>query len=165
MSIQDQLNSKTMLEYLVMLHEQSYSQIGRELHITPQQFSDWIKKRRPVPEERLKVLSDYFGVSAEVLVDDNSFARELTPINKLDIQMLLVHRKIEESTLEDVDVYRAKLDELQKEKVRQLRIARLAAVLQQDNEQVNAIIDHVLEQLEAGNEEALADKLRKEGTA
>ena len=164
MGIYDQLNSKTMLEYLVMIHEQSYSQIGRKLHITPQQFSDWIKKRRPIPEERLKALSDYFGVSTEYLVDDNSYAGELTPINKLDIQMILVHRKMEESPIEDADVYQTKLYELQKEKERQIRIARLVAMLQQDNDNVNWIIDKVLEQLESGNETALAHKLRQEGT-
>lgn len=164
MGIYDQLNSKTMLEYLVMIHEQSYSQIGRELHITPQQFSDWIKKRRPIPEERLKALSDYFGVNTEYLVDENSYAGELTPINKLDIQMILVHHKMEESPIEDADVYQTKLSELQKEKERQIRIARLVAMLQQDNDNVNWIIDTVLEQLESGNETALAHKLRQEGT-
>lgn len=43
MNKHEQVQSKTVLEYMVMINEQSYSGIGRQLQITPQQFSDWIK--------------------------------------------------------------------------------------------------------------------------
>jgi transcriptional regulator with XRE-family HTH domain len=93
--------SESKLEYLVLVNEQSYSGIGRELNITPQQFSDWIKKRRAIPQERLKTLSDYFGIDESYLVNENNFTKNLDSINKNDIQMLLIKKKINEGIEEE----------------------------------------------------------------
>jgi DNA-binding Xre family transcriptional regulator len=154
MNENEKLNAKTTLEYLVLINEKSYSQIGRTLHITPQQFSDWIKKRRPIPEERLKALCEYFEVDSEYLVDGNNYARDISPVTKIDIQMLLVKKEMEKGE-EDAEIYMEKLEKLKKERMKQIRIGRLASILHQDNEQVNKIIDAVLEHIESGNVEKL----------
>jgi hypothetical protein len=146
----DILNSKTILEYLVLIHEKSYSQIGRELNITPQQFSDWIKKRRPIPRERLQSLCEYFELDKKYLVDDKQFARNINPITKIEIQIQLV-KKIIESGIENVETYTAKMKELQKERLKQIRIARLASILHQENQQINEMIDEFLDKIETGN--------------
>jgi transcriptional regulator with XRE-family HTH domain len=147
MSDQNILNSKTTLEYLVLVNEQSYSGIGRELNITPQQFSDWIKKRRPIPQERLKTLSDYFGIDESYLVDENNFTRNLDPINKIDIQMLLTKKKINEG-VEEVESHLEHIQKLQKEKAKQIRIGRLASILHHDNEEIDRRIDLFLAEME-----------------
>lgn len=144
----EKLNSKTILEYLVLINEQSYSQIGRKLNITPQQFSDWIKKRRPIPADRLESLSEYFQLDKNYLVDDKQFTRNINPLTKIEIQMHLVKRVID-SGEEDAEVYSAKMKELQKEKINQVRIARLASILSQDNEQINEMIDAFLDRVES----------------
>ncbi|WP_047154119.1 transcriptional regulator [Aneurinibacillus tyrosinisolvens] len=156
MNGKEALHAKTTLEYLVLVNEQSYSQIGRELHITPQQFSDWIKKRRPIPKERLLALSEYFQVGERCLVDEKNFARNLTEVTKIDIQMLLV-KKIMEKGEEDISPYKEKLEKLEKEKAKQIRIGRLAAILHQENEEIDTMIDAVLEQIESGNTARLND--------
>jgi transcriptional regulator with XRE-family HTH domain len=157
---QELLNSKTTLEYLVLIHEKSYSQIGRELNITPQQFSDWIKKRRPIPQERLKALSNYFEVEEIYLVDEKNYAKNINPVTKIDIQMLLL-KKIIEKGEEDLEPYKEKLQKLQKERIKQIRIGRLAAILQQDNEQLEKIIDAILDQIESGNLEMLNQLIKE----
>jgi transcriptional regulator with XRE-family HTH domain len=154
MNEKELLNSKTTLEYLVLINEKSYSQIGRDLNITPQQFSDWIKKRRPIPQERLKALSQYFEVEEKYLVDEKNYAKNINPLTKIDIQMLLV-KKIIEKGEEDVRPYEEKLQKLQKERTKQIRIGRLAAILQQENDQLDKIIDTILDQIESGNIEKL----------
>lgn len=157
---QELLNSKTTLEYLVLIHEKSYSQIGRDLNITPQQFSDWIKKRRPIPQERLKALSNYFEVEEIYLVDEKNYAKNINPVTKIDIQMLLL-KKIIEKGEEDLEPYKEKLQKLQKERIKQIRIGRLAAILQQDNEQLEKIIDAILDQIESGNLEMLNQLIKE----
>jgi transcriptional regulator with XRE-family HTH domain len=152
------LHSKTTLEYLVLVNEKSYTQIGRELHITPQQFSDWIKKRRPVPQERLQALCDYFGIESKYLVDSKNFVRSLDPITQIDIQTLLVKQVIEKGE-EDPKPYEEKLKKLKKEREKQIRVGRLASILHQDNEQMDQLIDAFLDQLESGNVERLKQLL------
>lgn len=147
MSAQNILNSKTTLEYLVLVNDQSYSGIGRELNITPQQFSDWIKKRRPIPQERLKTLSEYFGVDESYLVDEKNFTKNLDPINKIDIQMLLTKKKIN-AGVEEIEPYLEHIQKLQKEKAKQIRIGRLASIIQHDDEEIDKRIDLFLEEME-----------------
>ncbi|UJF32860.1 helix-turn-helix domain-containing protein [Paenibacillus hexagrammi] len=142
------LHAKTTLEYLVLVNEQSYSAIGRELHITPQQFSDWIKKRRPIPQERLKALSDYFDIDESYLVDEHNFTRNLDPMNKIDIQMVLIKKTIDEG-VEDKESYLERIQKLQKEKAKQIRIGRLASILHYDDEEIDRGIDQFLKEMEA----------------
>ncbi|MEI5908680.1 helix-turn-helix domain-containing protein [Bacillus spongiae] len=147
MSTNNLLNAKTILEYLVMVNERSYSAIGRELNITPQQISDWIKKRRPIPQERLKSLSDYFEIDESYLVDEKNFTKNLDPINKIDIQMLLIKKRINDG-VEETESYLEQIEKLHKEKAKQIRIGRLASILHHDDEEIDRGIDLFLTEME-----------------
>ncbi|PLR96933.1 hypothetical protein [Bacillus sp. T33-2] len=118
--------------------------------------NDRHKKRRPIPKERLSILSQYFGIDEGLLVDEKNFTRNINPVSKIDIQMILLNKMIEEGK-EDVEPYREKLQKLQGERVKQIRIARLASILNQENPEINRIIDAVLDRVESGN----LDKLQQ----
>lgn len=153
MSKHERSESKTVLEYLVMINEQSYSGIGRQLHITPQQFSDWIKKRRPIPQERLQALVDYFGVKRELFVDCNSFVKPLTPIAKVELHLLLLEQKVaqleaERANEEDIEPYREKIRQLLQEKETEQRLTRMTAALQRYDERIDWIFDTILDEIE-----------------
>ncbi|KJB85726.1 hypothetical protein AZ66_22920 [Paenibacillus sp. E194] len=157
---------KTVLEYLVMINEQSYSGIGRELNITPQQFSDWIKKRRPIPEERLKALISYFEVQETMLVDGERFVKLLTPLAKTELHMLLLDQKIAGlkamgAEVEDIFPYQEKKWQLQREQGNQIRLDRVAAALEQEDDRVGAIFDVILDRLNAGQVDELFNKLQE----
>lgn len=164
MNKHEQIQSKTVLEYMVMINEKSYSGIGRQLQITPQQFSDWIKKRRPIPQERLQALADYFGVDGAIFVDRSNFAKPMTPLEKIELHILLVEQKVaqlveERADEEDIEPYRDKKRKLLKEKAAQHRLERIAAALQQNDERIDWIFDIVLAELDAGQVEELEMKL------
>ncbi|MCR8641727.1 helix-turn-helix transcriptional regulator [Paenibacillus sp. N1-5-1-14] len=150
-----------------MINEQSYSGIGRQLHITPQQFSDWIKKRRPIPQERLQSLANYFGVDGTVFVDSNNFAEPLTPVKKVDVHILLLELKVaqfEEDGVDDEDIkpFREKKQNLLKERTRQHQLAKMNALLQLNDERINRLLDYVIFELESERVEELEMKLNKE---
>ncbi|MCM3129579.1 helix-turn-helix domain-containing protein [Paenibacillus provencensis] len=158
--------AKTVLEYLVMINEQSYSGIGRELNITPQQFSDWIKKRRPIPKERLQALANYFGVKETVLVDEQYYVNPLSSIAKIELHLLLVDQKVAELEAqgredEDIEPYLTKKKELEREKKNQIRLNRMAAILEQDDERVGDIVDLIMDELDSGRINELTNKLMK----
>ncbi|GIP16144.1 hypothetical protein J40TS1_17860 [Paenibacillus montaniterrae] len=170
MSKHERSESKTVLEYLVMINEQSYSGIGRQLHITPQQFSDWIKKRRPIPQERLQALVDYFGVKREVFVDSNSFVKPLTPIAKVELHVMLLEQKIaqleaERADEEDIEPYREKIRQLLQEKETEQRLTRITAALQRYDERIDWIFDTILHEIENERVNELIVMLEKGGKA
>lgn len=168
MNKHEQVRSQTVLEYLVMINEQSYSGIGRQLQITPQQFSDWIKKRRPIPQERLQALASYFGVDGAVFADSSNFAKALTPLEKIKLHILIVEQKVaqleeERAEEEDIAPYREKKQKLLKEKADQHRLEKMAVALQENDERVGNILDTVLAELECGHLEELEKKLNTGG--
>lgn len=170
MSKHERSESRTVLEYLVMINEQSYSGIGRHLHITPQQFSDWIKKRRPIPQERLQALVDYFGVKREVFVDSNSFVKPLTPIAKVELHVMLLEQKIaqleaERADEEDIEPYREKIRQLLQEKETEQRLTRITAALQRYDERIDWIFDTILHEIENERVNELVAMLEKGGKA
>lgn len=159
---------QTVLEYLVMINEQSYSGIGRKLNITPQQFSDWIKKRRPIPKERLKELAAYFEVEPEALIDSDHYTKPLTLLGRIELHMRMVERKIADLEIsgageENIKPYHEKYRRLKREMEDELRLARVAELLRQENSQIRSIFDEVLDGLEAGREEELSRRLKREG--
>ncbi|WP_425452316.1 XRE family transcriptional regulator [Paenibacillus sambharensis] len=164
--MRDKLTTRTVLEYLVMLNEQSYSGIGRALNITPQQFSDWIKKRRPIPLERLKALANYFSVPEVVLVDDEYYAKHLTAFAKIELHMLLLDQKIsametEGAEEEDIIPYQGKKLRLRRELADQIRLEKVAAALEQGDERVGVIVDAILDGLKDGRVEELLNKVQE----
>ncbi|MCI3919229.1 XRE family transcriptional regulator [Paenibacillus sp. TRM 82003] len=164
MSNREARQTQTVLEYLVMINEQSYSGIGRQLQITPQQFSDWIKKRRPIPQERQQKLSDYFGVEAAVFVDSDYFAKPLSPLAKLNLHLILIDQKVAQLEIdhvdeEDIEPYREKKRKLLQEKKDLHRLERMSDLLEQHDERIHRVFDKVLGELEAGRIEQMEEKL------
>lgn len=158
---------QTVLEYLVMINNQSYSGIGRKLNITPQQFSDWIKKRRPIPKDRLNKLSLYFGVEESTLVDADCYAKPLTLLGRIGLHMRLVEQKIaslegDGTDQDDIEPYYEKRRQLEREMKDELRLARTAELLRRGNARIDSVIDCVLDELEAGHWDELERRLKED---
>ncbi len=149
MDIIQGFNTKTALEHLVFLSGQNIVEVCRTLSITPQQFSDWIKKRRPIPEERLKQLATYFGVPADMLADERRLAQGLSRLTAIDLEILVVSweaRMCTEPGAKAVLAHRSA--QLEEERQKQLRITRLAALLERNDPALMARIDRFLNELE-----------------
>lgn len=146
------MKSLTSLPYLALIHQVSYTSICKEIGITPQQFSDWVKKRRPVPHERLQQIAEYFGVPTELLVDDQLYLIELNGMTKLLLQIAYLTHKLE--TVEDEEtksLHRETLDQL-KEKLKLQKLQeRFNATIQTGNPKVLELCNVFLDQLEQKN--------------
>jgi len=148
--------SLTIMQYLAMIHHVSYTQVCKDIGLSPQQFNDWVKKRRPVPVERLEALTNYFDVEPNLLIDPNYYLRDLTPETKVDVQILYLTQKLgrgEES--EETEAYQDKLAKLQLEKKRQALITRFTAILHTPNGVIPKLCEAFLLQIEQGNENEL----------
>ena len=75
MDITANLNTKTVLEHLVFLSNKNTVAVCKELLITPQQFTDWAKLRRPIPAERLEHLSKYFLIPENMIADEKNMQK------------------------------------------------------------------------------------------
>ncbi len=143
------LNTKTALEHLIFLSGQSITEVCRALGITPQQFCDWTRKRRPIPEERLSQLATYFGVPEDTLAEENRFVKGLSALGAVELEMLVVSWEAKACTepAERLELaYRTKV--LKEQRERQLRIARLSALLERNDPALMARIDSFLDGLE-----------------
>ena len=133
----------------MFLSGQNIVEVCRTLVITPQQFSDWIKKRRPIPEERLKQLATYFGVPADMLADERRLARGLSRLTAIELEMLVVAWETRICTEPDAKAVLAhRSAQLEEERQKQLRITRLAALLERNDPALMARIDRFLNELE-----------------
>lgn len=149
MSIIDGLNTKTALEHLIFLSEKNTVTVCRELGVTPQQFTDWIKLRRPIPDERLSQLASYFSVPADVIADEKRFAKRLSRLDGVRLEMLIVSQKLKScDTREYKKELEYRLKSLKSERDMQLRIARLSAILEKGDVSVLKKIDMFLDELE-----------------
>ncbi|ASA25533.1 hypothetical protein [Paenibacillus donghaensis] len=142
----------TTLQYLAMVHQVSYTKVCKDLGVTPQQFSDWVKKRRPVPEERLSLLADYFKIAPHLLIGGNHYLRELTTELKLDIQLLVLEQQLEAAEDgADQDGYREKLAHLRRERAQAQQVDRFTALLELGEPSVGKLCAAFLDQVETGN--------------
>ncbi|CAH0120448.1 MULTISPECIES: XRE family transcriptional regulator [unclassified Paenibacillus] len=143
----------TTLQYLALIHQVSYTNVCKDVEITPQQFSDWIKKRRPVPKERLRALGKYFNMDAKILVDDHYYLKDLSIEMKIQIQTLFLNRLIENAEEgADIEAYREKLIQLEKEREHQTIIGRFAAIVEQADAQTLRLCRAFLSHIEGGED-------------
>lgn len=142
------LRSKTALEHLIFHSRKNVVSICRELSITPQQFTDWIKKRRPIPAERLKQLASYFQVSQDTLADGRRFARDLSPLSGIELEMVAVQNLRAQSSGRERTILDCRLSALLAERQKQIRLARLAAILEYCDADALVQIDTILDSLE-----------------
>lgn len=158
----DSVPTMTTLQYLALLHQVSYTNVCKEVKITPQQFSDWIKKRRPVPKERLHALGNYFNMDAAILVDDDFYLKDLTVDMKINIQILFLTRLLEHAEDgTDMEAYREKLKQLQIEKAHQMIISRFAAIVKGADASTLRLCHALLDHIEGGDVTGLKTMLKE----
>lgn len=164
MAVESELHPITVLQYLALIHQVTYTNVCREVGLTPQQFSDWVKKRRPVPKERLHALADFFKVDIRLLIDDNHYLKDLTPEVKVDVQILFLDRMLKKEGEDDnKEGYQEKLEQLQWEKRRQALISRFAALLEREHKENEEICLAFVNLMERGSSEVLHKLLHEEG--
>lgn len=149
MNISSGLNTKTALEHLIFLSGKNTVTVSKELEITPQQFTDWIKLRRPVPQERLTQIEEYFDIPARLLVDDKRYVRRLSTLDRVTLELLVVTNQAQSSLAADEkEELEYRISQLETEQKKQLRIARLSAILENGDEALMKKIDSFLDELE-----------------
>lgn len=148
MDITKGLHAKTTLEHLIFLSNKNIVGVCKELQITPQQFSDWIKNRRPIPTDRLEQLVEYFQVPKEMLVDERRFAHRLSALTAVELEMLVAANRLQCCANEEKEELNYRLDCLKAEREKHIRIARLTAILEENDTSKMAKIDVFLNELE-----------------
>jgi plasmid maintenance system antidote protein VapI len=68
------------LEYILSLYNLQHVELAEKLGIKKQNINMWVKQKQKIPKKYLPVLKDLFGVESDY------FGRELTEIEKLEIQ-------------------------------------------------------------------------------
>lgn len=140
------LNTKTALEHLVFLSNKNIVTVSRELKITPQQFTDWIKHRRPIPAERLVQLSRYFNIPTNIIVDSKRYTKRLSVLDSIELEILVLTNQSKGSTADSKLEY--SINVLKKERQNQIRITRLSALLEKNDMGIMNKIDQFLDKME-----------------
>lgn len=68
------------LEYILSLYNLQHIELADKLGIKKQNINMWVKQKQSIPKKYLPVLEELFGV------ENDCFGRELTEIEKLEIQ-------------------------------------------------------------------------------
>ena len=112
--MQAELRTKTVLEHLIFHGKKNAIGVCRELSISPQQFTDWIKGRRPIPADRLALLGAYFSVPQYVIADERRYARELTTAISMELEISAL-RAVRANSASEQEQMDFRLGELQRE--------------------------------------------------
>lgn len=72
------------LEYVCQLENKSYTELAHEMCISKQVVNSWIKCRRKIPQKYLDLLEYILNIPG------NYFQKELTFIDKLEVQELIL---------------------------------------------------------------------------
>ncbi len=83
------------LEYIVNLYNKQFKDVAEELGISKQVINGWIKGRYNISKKHLPKLSKMFSLSEEY------FQRELSELEKIDIQKIKLHNERTEYHHED----------------------------------------------------------------
>lgn len=142
------LNTKTALQHLIYLSKKSVVTVCKDLKITPQQFTDWIKHRRPIPAERLIQLEKYFDIPANILVDDKRYAKRLSVLASIELEILVAMNQLKNCNVDRQKELEYWVEQLKQERQKQIRITRLAALLDINDAQIMSRIDEFLNDME-----------------
>lgn len=150
------MSNMTTLPYLALLHQVSYTSVCKELGVTPQQFTDWVKRRRPVPQERLEQAAHYFGVPIELLVDERLYLLELNDLIKLRLKIAYLTEQLKSNQDEEVqNMHRETLEKLQEDvKIQELQ-ERFNVVIQSKDPKTIKLSTHFLDLIEQCNDRQL----------
>lgn len=89
------------LEYICGLYKKSYNSLAEELKISRQSINGWVKGLRKIPQKHIPRLSEIFkGIPQEY------FQKELTDIEKIEIQKIKVLNEAQEIEYEDTFIDR-----------------------------------------------------------
>jgi DNA-binding transcriptional regulator YdaS (Cro superfamily) len=147
----DALRRKTVLEHLVFHGKRNAIGICRELNISPQQFTDWIKGRRPIPADRLRVLAAYFSVPPGIIADEGRHTRELTQTLQVELEMRSLCALRARCLADERQVVDEKMRELERKLALQKRAERFERILGRADKTILAEIDGMLDKLESEN--------------
>jgi hypothetical protein len=86
-------------------------------------------------------------VPAEVIADEKRFAKRLSALGSVELELLVVHNQLQTDGA-DWDALASRAERLTAEREKQLRIARLAAQLDREDPAVLGRIDAFLNELE-----------------
>lgn len=135
------------LEFIANVFNKTYSEIAKEIGVSNQTITDWIKGKTPkIPEKRIKDLKakiPEFGNIKEEL-----FSKELTPADKQEITTVYLIVDIQrraEKVLEENSKDNEKMLETLKYTIDMTDIAKKGIVTQINVEALNFIIEHLLE--------------------
>jgi transcriptional regulator with XRE-family HTH domain len=149
MDIIRRLNTKTALEHLIFLTGQNIIEVCRAFNVTPQQFSDWTKLRRPIPADRLRQLAIYFSVPEDMLADSNRLARRISALTAIELEQLVVANQLKTcATAAEQNELEFRAQQLETERQNQYRIARLATLLDKSDAAILARVDAFLNDME-----------------
>jgi transcriptional regulator with XRE-family HTH domain len=70
------------LEYICRVFEMDYKTLASRLGITPQTINSWLRRKRRIPQERLKQLSEFFSIT------ERYFQQELGGAEKDEIDLI-----------------------------------------------------------------------------
>ncbi|WP_036710550.1 hypothetical protein [Paenibacillus pinihumi] len=153
----------TVLQYLALIHQFSYAKVCNDVGVTPQQFTDWVKKRRPVPKERLDLLASYFHVEFTALIEEDFYLKDLTEERKIEVQIIFLRQKLEQpEEFPEKEGYQDKLEQLSRDQEKLHQISRFTAVYEQGSEYTRQLCREFLSRLEQGSETQLASILQTE---
>lgn len=83
------------LEYICGLYNKKYTNVAEKLAISRQVVNIWIKGTKPIAKKHLPKLSKMFNLPEEY------FQRQITELDKLDIQKIKLHNEKTEYEYED----------------------------------------------------------------
>jgi transcriptional regulator with XRE-family HTH domain len=95
-----------IFEQLLQIHNVTAYKVSKETGIGQSTFSDW-KTGRSVPKsDKLQRIADYFGVTVEYLLGQESNEKEntLTIKNNQEKELILLCRKVEDASEEDKQI-------------------------------------------------------------
>lgn len=152
MDFAKEFNSKTAIEHLASLEKKTLVEVCRALDVTTQQFSDWIKHRRPIPQERLQQLERYFQIPSFMLADENRFAKLLSIPNGIELEIVFVKNQLKSGPPpEEKRVLKHWMKQLRREKQKQARVTRLSNLLDTNDPSVVVEVDAFLDRLDRMN--------------
>lgn len=87
------------LEYILHLYDMPHMELAEKLGIKKQNINLWIKGRQNIPKKYLPVLSDMFHLDAAY------FQKELTDLDKLQIQKEKLERELQPVKIKKIEEF------------------------------------------------------------
>ncbi|NEW04708.1 helix-turn-helix domain-containing protein [Paenibacillus sp. SYP-B3998] len=90
----------TGFEFIAKAFKASYTDIAKRLNMTPSAIADWASGRRPIPKDKLPLVSKLFRIDEEYFKK-----KELTEVEKIKIEINYLERLSKRDTEQIPDTY------------------------------------------------------------